>query len=83
MEQVINQNLLNVPPEIQNQSITLDGIKVLAILEKLNLTKDYDFVKNDAVLTEAIRNFYPQYKNADNLINLIKRALQILTKAQI
>lgn len=83
LEQVINENLLNIPSAIKNQSITLDGIKVLAILEKLNLTKDYDFVKNDATLTEAIRNFYPQYKNSDNLINLIKRALQILTKSQI
>lgn len=82
MEQIVRDNLL-VVKDVSDENISLDGFPVFVLMERLKLDKTYDFVKNDKLLTEEIQKFYPQYKNSENLINLIKKTLKYLAKAQI
>ncbi len=80
MEQVIRDNLLVVE---NTPTLSLDGVQILVLMEKLKLNKAYDFEKNDKLLTEEIQKCYPQYKNAENIINLIKKTLKFLVKVQV
>lgn len=82
LEEIINYNLLNVK-DTSVDSITLDGLEIFILMEKLKLNKFYDFEKNDKLITETIKEFFPQYKNSENLLNLIKKSIKLLVKAQI
>ena len=80
LEQIINEKLLYPSFDNQKEPLILDSMKTLEILNELKLEKASDFEEKDEFIIETIKKFYPQYKNADNLINLIKVALKFWSR---